>query len=69
MADRPNVLLICTDHWPGKMIGALGHPDILTPTLGAAIASGVAFTKPESTEGGRLVSILKWPEGAPLNLG
>ena len=25
--------------------------------------------KPESTEGGRLVSILKWPEGAPLNLG
>ena len=24
--------------------------------------------KPESTEGGRLVSILKWPEGAPLNL-
>ena len=26
-------------------------------------------TKPESTEGGRLVSILKWPEGALLNLG
>ena len=25
--------------------------------------------KPESTEGGRLVSILKWQEGAPLNLG
>ena len=25
--------------------------------------------KPESTEGGRLVSILKWPEGAPVNLG
>ena len=28
-----------------------------------------AAVKPESTEGGRLVSILKWPEGAPLNLG
>ena len=28
-----------------------------------------AKAKPESTEGGRLVSILKWPEGAPLNLG
>ncbi len=27
------------------------------------------LAKPESTEGGRLVSILKWPEGAPLNLG
>ena len=30
---------------------------------------GRGTTKPESTEGGRLVSILKWPEGAPLNLG
>ena len=30
---------------------------------------GDRFPKPESTEGGRLVSILKWPEGAPLNLG
>ena len=28
-----------------------------------------AISNPESTEGGRLVSILKWPEGAPLNLG
>ncbi len=26
-------------------------------------------SKPESTEGGRRVSILKWPEGALLNLG
>ena len=25
--------------------------------------------KPESTEGGRLVSVLKRPKGAPLNLG
>ena len=24
--------------------------------------------KPESTEGGRQVSVLKWPKGAPLNL-
>ena len=30
---------------------------------------GPRLAKPESTEGGRLVSILKWPEGAPLNLG
>ncbi len=29
----------------------------------------LGLVKPESTEGGRLVSILKWPEGAPLNLG
>ena len=25
--------------------------------------------KPESTEGGRRGSVLKWPEGAPVNLG
>ena len=28
-----------------------------------------AASNPESTEGGRRVSILKWPEGALLNLG
>ena len=26
-------------------------------------------TKPESTDGGRQVSVLKWSKGAPLNLG
>ena len=36
---------------------------------GAAVCCAARTTKPESTEGGRLVSILKWPEGAPLNLG
>ena len=30
---------------------------------------GPATSKPESTEGGRRVSVLKWPKGAPLNLG
>ena len=29
----------------------------------------ILLPKPESTEGGRRVSILKWPEGALLNLG
>ena len=38
------------------------------PTDAEDVTSEV-FVKPESTEGGRLVSILKWPEGAPLNLG
>ena len=36
---------------------------------GYAINAGTADIKPESTEGGRRVSILKWPEGALLNLG
>ena len=30
---------------------------------------GADQSNPESTEGGRRVSILKWPEGALLNLG
>ena len=47
--DRPNVLLICTDHWPGKMIGALGHPDIQTPTIDQMVSNGIAFTNAYAT--------------------
>ena len=36
-------------------------------TINTAPNSNTA--KPESTEGGRRVSVLKWPKGAPLNLG
>ena len=39
-----------------------------SPTLAIEVR-GLRKSYPESTEGGRLVSILKWPEGAPLNLG
>ena len=35
----------------------------------SAASVRTCYSNPESTEGGRLVSILKWPEGAPLNLG
>ena len=45
---------------------------LLLLLVGGGTSSVVAKAdppKPESTEGGRLVSILKWPEGAPLNLG
>lgn len=31
--SQPNVMLICTDHWPGPLIGRAGHKKILTPTL------------------------------------
>ena len=46
-------------------------PEAATPGDEKKLLSKVALdmAKPESTEGGRLVSILKWPEGAPLNLG
>tara|TARA_Y100000588_G_scaffold187964_1_gene202002 strand:- start:77 stop:397 length:321 start_codon:yes stop_codon:yes gene_type:complete len=30
--ERPNVLLICTDHWSGSLLGAAGHPVVMTPT-------------------------------------
>lgn len=41
---HPNVLLICVDHWFGGLIGALGHPTILTPTLDRMIGNGIAYT-------------------------
>lgn len=44
MPDKPNVLLISTDHWFGRLIGALGHPTVLTPTLDQLIANGAAYT-------------------------
>ena len=46
---QPNVLLICTGHWPGKMIGALGHPAIETPTINQMAALGIAFTNAYTT--------------------
>ncbi len=48
----------------------------LTITAGRVFCADIGLdglggveVKPESTEGGRRVSILKWPEGALLNLG
>ena len=45
----------------------VGSTTALQLSLGSA--ADIYGLKPESTEGGRLVSILKWPEGALLNLG
>ncbi len=33
------------------------------------VRQSIARIKPESTEGGRRVNVLKWPKGTPLNLG
>jgi arylsulfatase A-like enzyme len=40
---RPNVLLICVDHWPGSLLGCSGHTTIMTPTLDQLAANGVRF--------------------------
>ncbi len=45
MPNRPNVLLICTDHWPGALLGCEGHPAIQTPTLDQLAANGTRFTR------------------------
>ena len=42
---QPNVLLICMDHWPGPLMGAMGHERILTPALNELAANGVHFTQ------------------------
>jgi arylsulfatase A-like enzyme len=41
---QPNLLLICVDHWPGQMLGAAGHPCLMTPTLDQLAANGVRYT-------------------------
>jgi arylsulfatase len=42
--DRPNVLLVCVDHWPGNLLGSAGHPCVMTPTLDQLASNGVRFT-------------------------
>lgn len=42
-SDSPNVLLVCTDHWPGRLLGAAGHPTVITPTLDQLAASGIRY--------------------------
>ncbi len=43
-AARPNVLLICTDHWPADLLGIAGHPAIKTPSLDELARCGIRFT-------------------------
>ena len=42
--DKPNVLLICTDHWPGQVLGTAGHPVVMTPTIDQLARCGTTFT-------------------------
>ncbi len=45
MSKRPDILLICTDHWPGSLLGCAGHPCIQTPTLDSLAGAGRRFTR------------------------
>ena len=41
---RPNVLLICADHWAAEHLGFAGNPSILTPGLNEIASVGTRFT-------------------------
>jgi arylsulfatase A-like enzyme len=41
----PNVLLVTMDQWPGKLLGAAGHPAILTPTLDHLARLGTRYPR------------------------
>ena len=62
----------------GRAFNIASSDDLVLLDLAIQSYAGIIFVplqplkhlpKPESTEGGRRVSILKWPEGALLNLG
>ena len=42
--NRPNVLLICTDHWSGLLTPWAGHTAAMTPTLEQLSRNGISFT-------------------------
>ena len=44
MTSQPNVLLISADQWPGRLMGAAGHPCVMTPTLDQLAANGTRYT-------------------------
>ena len=43
--NKPNILFLCVDQWPGKFLGCAGHSEIETPTIDRIAASGVQFTR------------------------
>ena len=48
-AEHPNVLLICTDHWPGLVTRPAGHREVITPTLAQLADSGIHYSNAYST--------------------
>jgi choline-sulfatase len=45
MSNRPNILLVTADHWPGALLGVEGHASIQTPTLDQLARNGMRFTQ------------------------
>ncbi|MBT4503314.1 MAG: sulfatase-like hydrolase/transferase, partial [Gemmatimonadetes bacterium] len=47
--DKPNVLLICTDHWGAPLLRCAGHPVVMTPTLDQLARCGALYTNAYSS--------------------
>jgi len=43
--ERPNVLLVTADQWPGGLLGCAGHPVVQTPTFDQLARNGVRYTR------------------------
>ena len=48
--ERPNVLLICVDHWSGLLARPAGHPVVMTPTIDQLARNGTRFANAYTTE-------------------
>jgi arylsulfatase A-like enzyme len=45
MSGHPNILFLCVDQWPGRLLGCAGNSEIETPTIDRLAASGTRFTR------------------------
>ena len=43
--ERPNVMLVTVDQWPGGLLGCAGHSVIQTPTIDQLARNGVRYTR------------------------
>jgi len=43
--NSPNILFLCVDQWPGKLLGCAGHQEIETPTIDRLASNGTRFTR------------------------
>ena len=43
--NPPNILFLCVDQWPGKLLGCAGHQEIETPTIDRLASNGTHFTR------------------------
>ncbi|MCD6120640.1 MAG: sulfatase-like hydrolase/transferase [Spirochaetales bacterium] len=45
MQNKPNILFICAEHWPGQLLGSAGNAFVQTPTLDEIASCGIRFSE------------------------